>query len=369
VRIGIDFRLDQSGIGRYTEELITHLAKIDKENNYLIFVRQDRFNNWEPPDTNFSKILADVDYYTASEQLKMPAILGKHRMDLMHFPHFNVPVLYTGKFIVTIHDLTHTKHSTTAATTRGRLKFAYRKLGYGIAMRTAARRSRRIIAISKHDKKDIVDGLGVPESKVDVIYEGFDPQIFGKSDQTVFKNHGIVEPYFLAVGNFYPHKNLSRLVQAFAAAKQKGLDGQLVLVGDYANFDGPVLQVATEQHVKNDVILTGRVSDAQLGTLYKKARGLAFISLAEGFGLPPLEAFANNIPVLASSASATPEIVGDGAYLVDPLNVSAIADGLLTLANDQRLRANLIKAGSERLKSFSWEKAAQETLATYQKSA
>jgi glycosyltransferase involved in cell wall biosynthesis len=369
MRIGIDFRLDETGIGRYTEELITHLAKVDQENEYLIFVRLDRFNSWKVPGKNFTKVFADAPRYSFAEQLKMPGILRAQRLDLMHFPHFNVPVLYPGKFVVTIHDLTHTKYSTAASTTLGRAKFTYRKLGYGIAMRTAVRRSRKIIAISKHDKQDIVDILHANPSKVEVIYEGFNPQIFGKEDHRTLKNHGIVEPYFLAVGNFYPHKNLPRLVEAFATAKQKGLDGQLVLAGDYVNFDSTVRKAAAANHVESDVILTGRVSDAQLGALYKRARGLAFVSLAEGFGLPPLEAFANTIPVLASDASSIPEVVGNGALLVDPEKTEAIAAGLLRLASDAKLRASLTKAGTAQLSKYSWEKAARETLAVYQKAA
>jgi hypothetical protein len=173
MRIGIDARLlNETGVGRYIKNLLQELAVIDQKNEYIIFLRKNAYDSFQLPGRRWSKCLADVPWHSVAEQLFMPAIFYREKLDTLHVPYFNVPVLYFGKFIVTIHDLTILHFDTGRATTLPFIFYTLRRIGYCVALLKAIFRSEKVIAVSNTTKKEILDHFHVPIEHIEVIYEG-----------------------------------------------------------------------------------------------------------------------------------------------------------------------------------------------------
>lgn len=173
MKIGIDARLiDETGVGRYIRNLITELGKIDTGNSYIVYLRKDAYGKFTPPSTRWQKRLADVPWHSISEQLFMPAILNRDHLDLLHIPYFNVPLLYFGKFIVTIHDLTILHFDTGKASTHWYPFYKLRRLGYHIELLKAVSWAEKVIAVSETTKKEILSHFDVRPQDIKVIYEG-----------------------------------------------------------------------------------------------------------------------------------------------------------------------------------------------------
>ncbi len=174
-KIGIDARFfgpKDKGFGRYTQKLIEHLEKIDSRNQYFVFLRKQRWNEYQPRNENFKKVLGDYTWYGCKEQILLPLKLKKYDLDLMHFTHFNVPILYKGKFIVTIHDLTLRKYPTFKKGLKNFLTYPVKNLAYRTVFKHAIKHSEKIIAISEYTKKEILNHYQVSPQKIKVIYEG-----------------------------------------------------------------------------------------------------------------------------------------------------------------------------------------------------
>lgn len=174
-KIGIDARFfgpKDKGFGRYTENLVKNLEKIDKNNQYFIFLRKDSWEEYQPENQNFKKVLMNYKWYSWKEQFLMARKLKKHKLDLMHFTHFNVPIFYKKDFIVTIHDLTLRYFPTFKKSILNLLIYPFKNLAYRIVFKRAIKNSKEIIAISEHTKQDILKHYGVKSSKIKVIYEG-----------------------------------------------------------------------------------------------------------------------------------------------------------------------------------------------------
>ncbi|MFN3301584.1 MAG: glycosyltransferase family 4 protein [Patescibacteria group bacterium] len=363
MKIGIDARLYgivDRGIGRYTERLIHYLEKIDRENDYFIFLRQNGFSQYQPKNKNFHKILANYRPYSLKEQISFPYLLKKYKLDLIHFPHFNVPFFYRQPFIVTIHDLIISKFPQSRATTLPYFFYKIKFIGYQIVLKNALKLAKKIIAVSQATKKDIVEILKINPEKIIVIYEGV--------DKLEIKNLelGINFPYILYVGAAYPHKNLERLLLAFKNfITYSQIDLKLVLVGKKDFFYQRLEKYAEELKLKDKVIFTGQLSDEDLARLYKNASFFILPSLCEGFGLPGLEAMAYGLPVAASSFSSLPEIFGQAAYYFNPYSVDELTKAIFKLATDENIKKDLKEKGLEQVKKYSWEKMAKEVLEIY----
>lgn len=174
MRIGIDARFYGpigTGIGRYLEKLIENLEKIDDQNEYFIFLRRENFDSYQPKNRNFQKVLAPYPWYSISEQIFLPILLYKYKLDLVHFPHYNVPFFYFGKFVVTIHDLIITRFNTTKATTRHWLAYKIKRLFYHLVIRNAVCRAKKILAVSNFTKSEIMKVFKIKEEKIIVAYE------------------------------------------------------------------------------------------------------------------------------------------------------------------------------------------------------
>jgi len=377
MRIGIDARFYGSvgkGLGRYAQKLIENLEKIDRENQYFIFLLKENFEEYQPKNKNFHKILADYRWYTFSEQIDMPKILNRYDLDLVHFPHFNVPFFYRKKFVITIHDLILLHFPTFKNTRLNPFFYWIKYLAYKFIIGSAIRRSKKIITVSKFSQKDILENYPfLKDFKVAVTYEACDfPQFFeNKKEQriTILNKYGIIKPYILYVGNAYPHKNLERLLEAWnllvSEKTQKKEDiGQLVLVGKRDYFYEKLSYRIKRDKIKN-VILTGFVQDDDLSSIYQGSTAYIFPSLYEGFGLPPLEAMTMGVPVISNQHGCMREILGKSAYYFDGSDKESIAKAIKKILTDDALRKKLIVAGYQRIKKYDWKKMGAQTLEIY----
>ncbi len=173
MKIGIDGRLiHETGVGRYIRNLIQELGTIDRDNSYIIFLRKDEFHTFIPKNERWEARLADIPWHSVTEQLFMPAIFNREHLDLLHVPYFNVPLLYFGKFVVTIHDLTILHFDTGKATTLPYIFYQLRRFGYYVSLLKAIFWSEKIIAVSQTTKKEILNHFDVLPENIKVIYEG-----------------------------------------------------------------------------------------------------------------------------------------------------------------------------------------------------
>lgn len=378
MRIGIDARFfggEQSkGLGRYTQKLIAHLATSSSEHEYVVFLQQEAYDKWEIHNPKITPVLAPYHWYSIKEQLFMPWKIWRSRVDLMHFPHFNVPLLYWGRFVVTIHDIIIILFPTERATTLGPLLYTFKHWAGQMVMRHAVKRSSHIITVSEYSKKDIVGYYHVAPEKITVTYEAAEnehPPCTDEEMTAVKERYGIKKPYILYIGNAYPHKNLEVLLAALKGAKEeaekkeKELPWQLVLVGKKDYFYARLKQDAWAKSIDSDVLFPGFVPDADLPCLYEGATAYVFPSRYEGFGLPALEAMLHHTPVLAANASCLPEILGDAALYFDPNDISGIIKAVERITTDAGLRAELRAKGEAQAKKYSWNTMMQQTHTVY----
>lgn len=372
MRICIDGRLiNESGIGRYIRNLLANLSEIDNENKYFILLKKkdlQRFS-W---GKNFENIEADFGWYSATEQIKLPQILNKLNLDLTHFPHFNVPVLYKGKFIVTIHDLIHQHFAMKRATTLDPLTYRIKQFGYRKVFDYAVKKSQKIIVPSDFVKSQLQEEWGINNGKVIVTHEGVDEkmiQIKNKQSKNlqlkIIEKINVKKPYIFYIGNAHPHKNIEGLIKAFRIIKRKGGQTannlQLVLAGGDHYFWKKI----KEEYKDQDIIYPGYVTDESLVTLFAQAEAFVMPSFEEGFGIPVLESFAVGCPVVCSDIGALKEVAGDGALYFDPKNINDIAEKINKLLENKKLKTKLTQNGEKRVKDFSWKKLAEETLKIY----
>lgn len=377
MKIGIDCRMfssRQTGIGRYTFELVENLLKIDHKNHYVLFFNEAEFFNFQNPRLNAShlptvkKILVNAHHYSFAEQLKFLKILNKEKLDLMHFTHFNAPIFYRRPSIVTIHDLTLHFFPGKKMNT-----FIHRS-AYNLAIRNVVKKSKIIIAVSKNTKKDLEEVLKVPSEKIQTVYLGVNPEFKPIKDlkiaEPILREFSIHQPFLLYNGVWRDHKNVKGLIEAFHILKTKYQyeNLQLVITGRADAVYAPAIkELVSELKLQKDVIFPGFLSDEELVIFMSQAKAYVFPSFYEGFGLPPLEAMKCHTPVAASNTSSIPEICGkENAVFFDPYKPEDIAEKIHTLLSDPELQQLLISRGAEQAKKFSWEKMAEETLKIYQ---
>lgn len=369
--IGIDARLYgaiNGGIGRYTANLIKQLENIDSTNQYFVFLSQNNFSDYQPQNKNFKKVLADFKVYSWQEQLLLPLLLKKHHLDLVHFTHFNAPILYRGRFIVTIHDLIISHYPDSRATTLNPIIYRIKLFFYRLVIKIIFMRAKKIITVSNYSKKDIIKLLKVPPDKISVTYEGVDLPLNSNIDGNKLKAElGIDGDFLLYVGSAYPHKNLDRLILAFKKVLEDKKNLQLVLVGRKNYFYEKLAQLVDEQNLTKAVILTDYLNDEELAVLYQSAKLYVFPSLLEGFGLPALEAQSYGLPVLSSRNSSLEEILGESASYFNETNIEDMANTISDLLNDPNRLNELKIKGYKNTGRYSWANCAQKTKQAYNK--
>jgi glycosyltransferase involved in cell wall biosynthesis len=389
MRIGIDARFYGpigKGLGRYTQEVVDNIIKItsadkDVSFDFVIFLSPENFDEFICENDNVKKVCLSERWYSWQEQLIMPFFIWRENLDLIHYPHFNVPLLTPCKFVVTIHDLILTHFPTIRATTLSPFIYRLKNLAYRVVIFIAVKRAKKIITVSEFTKQDLISQFKVAADKVTVTYEGVanlakgrDSLFVAKLDnQETLKQYNINNNFLLYVGNAYPHKNLDFLLKAFAKLLIKKPDLRLVLVGKEDYFYNQIHDIARslniwqKENINSPVIFPGYVSDAQLEILYQEALVYVFPSLYEGFGLPPLEAMAKGCPVISSDRASLPEILGSAALYFNPEKEDEMMEKIWQIIREKELRASLIKQGLEQAKKYSWWQCANETLAVYHK--
>lgn len=370
MRVGIDARFYGSvgkGLGRYTEKLIKHLESLaGPTDEFFIFLKKENFEEYVPASPSFRKVLADYPWYGFGEQLGFPALLRRYSLDLVHFPHFNVPLLYSAPFVVTIHDLILLRYPTFRNTTRTALLYRLKFLAYRLTIASAVRRARTILTVSHFTKTDIEREYPSSRGRVVVAYEGSElrdedglsPDRSDASQEEAKSD--ILSPYFLYVGNAYPHKNL----ELFIPLARKFLHIRFVLVGRDDFFYRRFRKLVSESGVGN-IVFVGYKTDTELESLYRGAVGYIFPSLYEGFGLPPLEAMRFGTPVIASSRGALPEVLGDAALFADPEDIEGFARHAGALFADEAFRRGQAERGMIHAKGFTWRSMAVKILDCY----
>lgn len=372
MKIGIDARLiEETGVGRYIQNLISELHTIDSKNTYVVYLRRPQYETFVLPGANWEKRLADVRWHTIAEQIQMPQYFQRDALDLVHIPYHNPPIFYRGKMIVTIHDLTILHFSTGKATTLPFGLYSLKRIGYWAVLQAALRRAAQIIAVSETTKQEIIDHFHVHPARITVTYEGVNAAIQQKT--YTMEASPVSYPFFLYVGNAYPHKNIEVLVEAFrlfVSKPQSTPAAKLVLVGKEDFFYRRLRILVKQLHLEDRIIFFGQATDDQLTRLYRHAIALVFPSLMEGFGLPALEALSSDCKVIASNISIFHEILRDHAEYFDPHDTHALVRMLEKAASVTKVTpkkdpsSNAIYA-----RKFSWHKMAQETLGVYENSA
>ncbi len=373
MHIVIDARLaspEQGGIGRYISELISQLTHQDRTNKYSLLLRHNNWDSVKNLPANFQKVLADIPWYSWREQVLLPSLLHSLQPDLVHFPHWNLPLTFRGRFVVTIHDLILLHFPSRQASTLGPLRYYLKNLAFRRVLRHAVNNAAHIICPSEFTRQDIHTSFRIPLKKISVTALGVTslPTATTTPAATV-KKYGISKPYALYVGVAYPHKNLSGLLAAWQTYQRlHGKNHQLVLVGRRNYFYEQLFKQHAEMFVNGSVIFTDFVPDIDLPALYQGAKLYVFPSLYEGFGLPPLEAMQYGVPVLSSNRTCLPEVLQGGATYVDPTDPAAFATALHRALTDNQLRSTLIKNGYELYPHYSWAKLTTKTISIYQNS-
>ncbi len=368
--IGIDARMygpnvGGGGLGRYVEQLILELQKIENNDRYVLFLKKNNFDDCKITKENFLKKTTNIHWYTLKEQLSLGKIIDDQKLDLIHFPHWNVPLNIKTPFVVTIHDLILLEEPySSRTTTRNKLVHKIKYLAYKKVLKHAITKSKHIIAISQYTKDSILKHFpNIASEKITVIYQGVTKLNTLEEKTSEIK---VPDNYLLYIGNAYPHKNLETLIKSFVDISKINPELHLVLAGKNDIFYERLNNFIKKQNTVMDKIkIIPNPTDAEIAGLYKKAEIYVFPSRIEGFGLPALEAMQFKVPVASSNTGALPEILQDAAIFFSPTNKEDITTKINELLNNTNLQNSLINKGNIRIKMFSWSKTAEQTNRIY----
>lgn len=376
-------RVADFGIGTYIRNLIRALARVDDRNQYKLITTSPEVPELAELPENFE--IAVFPEPKRSEPISLAQIrygffLRKLDADLFHIPLNAVPLFMPKPYLVTIHDMSTLLFANEAGY-GGRLRHFF--------LRRGLIRADRVIAVSMATCRDVETVLGIPVSRMRVVYNAPDPTFYahkpavlarGREEesgyaseiQRVLDRYRIQYPYLLYVGRTNPHKNIPRLVEAFAVLRGEIQDHpvyrdlRLLIIGDEISRYPALRHAVIQSRVEDSVRFLGFVPIETLRVFYQAAAAFVFPSLYEGFGLPPLEAMACGTPVVCSNVSSLPEVVGEAAEIVNPENVFDIARGMREVLLDRTLRDRLVESGFEQARRFSWERTAQQVLDAYE---
>ncbi len=345
-----------TGIGNYIREIAPRLFTILPDYEFVVFSSAEtqtelaRF-------PNVSVKIASQKIYSIGEQTSFWWQIRKEKADLYWFPHFNVPLLFGRPFVVTIHDLTILRFP------GKKMRRSWHRSGYRHVLNHALSKAEKIIAISEFTKSEILAFTPQCEKeKISVIHNGVDLERFAKVKQYQVAEwrKRFVAPIFLVSGVWREHKNIPNAIRAFDMYRKYGGKGSLVITGKPDPYYPEVEQLARQSRYADDIHLLGFVPDAEIPPLTQAANALIFPSLAEGFGLPALEAMAAGTPVTASNSSSLPEVCGEAALFFDPQNAEDIALKMVDIC-ESSVRKNLIIKGKKHVQNFSWDLTAAQT--------
>ena len=375
IKIGFDayFLSYRRGIGNFVYHVLSHLAFLDRKNQYLLYMAAKPKNLDLSLPQNFILRSFACPIYPLWEQIGLPFVAIRDSVDILHCPANTGPLFLPQKIkmVLTIYDVMYLlpyEVLPASPSPYQRLGRIYRRW----VVPRIAKRADAIITDSHHSCQDILHILQVPSERVSVVYGApsptFRPLPNKEKIEQVKQRYGIKGRFILTLGGLDPRKNIARVLQSFKKFKQQSKsDHQLVIVGLPKSGQRLFSRIAMEMEIAEQVVFTGFVPEEDLVALYNGAEVFLYPSLYEGFGLPVLEAMACGTPVIASTAGSIPEIAGEAALLIEPKDIEALALAIEQVINDQALRLELIVRGFEQVKKFSWEKAARELLTVYER--
>ena len=375
MRVAIDIRrITEFGVGTYTRNAIRTLARLDRENEYFLIGIPGKLGEIGALPPNFITVPCQANEISVASYLELHRILHQNRCDLLHVPHlFWKPQRIPCPYVVTVHDLLdHMYRVNSHSAVKRNLHFQF--------TRRVLQHAARIFAVSNFSKSDTIRIFHIPPQKIEVIYNAIDDRfrLGHASDaerQFIAERYQVNCPFLLYAGRISPHKNVVRIIEAFAALKSElSKEGQfadlkLIVIGDEVSRHPDLRRACVKGGVQNDVRFLGFVPIDVLRIFYDQAKIFVFPSLYEGFGLPPLEAMALATPVVTSNTSSIPEVVGNAAVMVNPENVFEIMRALHRVLLDQPLREKLKARGLEQAAKFSWEASVRRMLQIYREVA
>jgi len=358
-RIVIDARMSGTSTGRYVDKLVENLHKLNPQPEIIVLSKPHRMDYLRQVAPRFKVVESNYKEFGLGEQLGLLRQLRQLKPNLVHFGMTQQPILYHGNKMTTIHDLTPLRFDKSP---KIRQNFKFKKQAYKLVVKSAASRSRYVIAPSRYVKQDVAQYANISPGKIFVTYEAADritapahavPRLEGKQ-------------FIMYVGRAAPHKNLRRLVEAFIALKKSQPDLMMALVGKNDDNYHRLEAYVTSKRMADSIVFTDFASEGELKWLYQNTAAYVFPSLSEGFGLPGLEAMMHGAPVVSSNATCLPEIYGAAARYFDPSNTRDMASKINDVLSSAGLRGELIKKGRDRAPKFSWQKMAKETLKIYE---
>ncbi|MDO8599276.1 MAG: glycosyltransferase family 1 protein [bacterium] len=389
-RIGIDARLygvaSGTGIGRYVEELISSMAYLlspspdapagtgrspspcdgeGEDVSFVVFLRRDGFDAFDPPNDRWSKVLADFRPYTLGVQTRYPRLIRDARVNLMHFTHFDHPIRCPVPFVTTIHDLILLHHPSIRASTLGPLRFWMKYHAYRAVLRHALRASRMVLTPSETIRQQLHNELHIPLARITATALGADHVT--RHQVSAISSRIPPTPYLLYIGNAYPHKHLETLIASMATCRKRPElhDLSLVLVGRADDF---TRRLQAKTTASPWVIWYGATHEKERTQLVRNAAAYVTLSADEGFDLPTVEALAAGTPVIASDIPVHREILGDAAMLLRESDVNTFAEAIADLVVNRSptgLRARLGANGPAHAARYQWRACAQQTLRVY----
>lgn len=362
MKIGVDARplsYQVSGIGVYLKHLLDEIQKIDQENDY--FLISNGHINYDLKNQKWFKVEGRCEKKLLSTfwmQCRTPIFASKLKLNLFWSPRHHLPLFLPARIrtVLTVHDIVHLLYPDTMPVPH----FLVERL----LMRLSVLKADRIIAVSRSTASGIQKAYRVACDKVETVYSGV-PVLTGSTNTRRKEEKAFPSKYFFFVGTLEPRKNLERIFRAFELIQPETHGLHLVIAGGSGWKNKALLDKLKRHPLSRHVHLAGYVGSDQLLSLYTDALCFLFPSLYEGFGLPILEAMSCGTPVITSNLSSMPEVAGDAALLVDPYDVGALAKAMKEIVENQKLREQLTMKGFERVKRFSWERCARQTLEVF----
>ena len=363
------------GVATYVRNVVRSLARLDggehARNEYILIGSNEQLREYRGLPENFLLQPIPKQSHTLRSVLAFRELLVAHRVDLLHIPHmFKTPRFAPCPYVVTVHDLLDFLNRKENQT-RWQNTIRFRLAQYGL------RRASRIVAVSNSTKQDVMRTFGITEEeRIAVAYNAIDERFLAghasEADRRfIAERYQVNEPFLLYAGSGRPHKNVTRLIEAFSALKTELKKTgafptlKLLIIGEDLSSNPELRRTVVKSGIQPDVRFLGFVPIEALRIFYDVAKIFVFPSLYEGFGLPPLEAMAHGTPVVTSNTSSLPEVVGNSAVLVNPENTFDIMHALRRVLLDAELRALLKDRGYEHARKFSWDVSARKLLDVY----
>ncbi|MEO8109712.1 MAG: glycosyltransferase family 1 protein [Ginsengibacter sp.] len=359
------FRKKKHGMEIVALEIIKELQHLNSQDEFFILAKSDEDEECIYATENFAIKKIAAKPYPFWEQISLPTILNKLKPDILHCTANTAPLFYSGKMVITIHDVIYMESVNFSGSSYQNFGNLYRKF----VVPKVARKAKIIITVSEFEKKVIATRLKIPENKIRVIYNAVNPQ-FRELDQTSlmsFKNkHSLPDNFILHFGNTAPKKNTIGVLKAYSLYRgnNKG-DFTLVITDCSKDYIQNLLKEFNQPELIKDIQILNYISFTEVPLLYNLAKVFLYPSHRESFGMPVIEAMACGTPVITSNTSALPEIAGGAALLVDPKNENEMAEQMATLINDGALYETQRSKGFANARRFNWTDAAKKTMEIY----